>query len=141
MALRFDPFRDFDRLASEALGTARTPQMMPMDCYRSGDTYIAHFDLPGVDPGSIDVTAENNTLTVRATRGRTEPENAQFLISERGTGTYSRQLVLGDGLSLDNVAAHYRDGVLTVMIPVAEHAKPRRIEVARETDDHKVLTS
>ncbi|MBL7497586.1 Hsp20/alpha crystallin family protein [Frankia sp. CNm7] len=139
MMLRFDPFRDFDRLASEAFGTARTPQMMPMDCHRSGDAYFLHFDLPGVDPESIDVTAENSTLTVRATRTRTAPKDAQFLISERGTGSYTRQLVLGDGLSLDSVAAHYRDGVLTVMIPVAEHAKPRRIEVGREASDHKIL--
>jgi len=139
MLLRFDPFRDLDRLAGEAFGMARTPQMMPMDCYRSGDAYFLHFDLPGVDPESIDVTAENSTLTVRAARTRSVPEDAQYLISERGSGSYTRQLVLGDGLSLDNVAAHYRDGVLTVMIPVAEHAKPRRIEIGRESDDHKIL--
>ncbi|OHV33375.1 MULTISPECIES: Hsp20/alpha crystallin family protein [Pseudofrankia] len=139
MLLRFDPFHDFDRLASEALGAARTPRMMPMDCYRSGDAYFLHFDLPGVDPDSVDVTAENGTLTVRASRSRLAPEDAQYLISERGTGTYNRQIILGDGLSLDNIAAHYRDGVLTVMIPVAEHAKPRRIEIGRDTTDHKVL--
>jgi len=141
MLLGFDPFRDFDRLANEALGAARTPRMMPIDCYRSGDAYFLHFDLPGVDPDSVDVTAESGTLTVRANRTRFAPEDAQYLISERGTGSYSRQIVLGEGLSVDNVAAHYRDGVLTVMIPVAEHAKPRHIEIARETTDHKVLES
>jgi HSP20 family protein len=140
MLLRFDPFRDFDRLANEVLGASRTPQMMPMDCYRSGDAFYLHFDLPGIDPDSLEVTAENNTLTVRAERRTHAPEHAKFLVSERPSGTYSRQLVLGDGLSLDHVSAEYHDGVLDVTIPVAEQAKPRRIEVGRSnTKEKKVI--
>jgi HSP20 family protein len=131
MLLRFDPFRDLDRLASEMVGASRVPQAMPMDCYRSGDTFYVHFDLPGMDADSLEVTAENNTLTVRAQRHPTAPEGATYLASERLSGVYSRQLVVGDGLNLEEIDADYRDGVLTLTIPVAEQAKPRRIEVAR----------
>jgi HSP20 family protein len=134
MLLRFDPFRDLDRLTNELLGAPRVPAPMPMECYRSGDAFYLHFDLPGIDPDSLDVTAENNTLTVRAERRRLGPDDAEYLVSERPTGTYARQLVLGDGLSLDAINAAYHDGVLTLTIPVAEQAKPRRIEVGRNQD-------
>ena len=129
--LRFDPFRDFDRLAAEVLGTARTPSLMPMDCLRTGDQFVVRFDLPGIDVDSLDVSAENQTLTVRAERTRRDPEGSTYLISERPSGTYSRQLVLGDGLAVDDIRADYRDGVLTLTIPVAEQAKPRKIEITR----------
>lgn len=129
--LRFDPFRDFDRLAAEVLGTARTPSLMPMDCLRAGDQFVVRFDLPGIDAESLEVSAENQTLTVRAERSRRDPEGSTYLISERPSGTYSRQLVLGDGLAVDDISADYRDGVLTLTIPVAEQAKPRRIEISR----------
>ena len=129
--LRFDPFRDFDRLAADMFGTARTPSLMPMDCLRSGDQFVVRFDLPGIDADSLDVSAENQTLTVRAERSRRDPEDATYLISERPSGTYSRQLVLGDGLAVDDIRAEYRDGVLTLTIPVAEQAKPRKIEIQR----------
>jgi HSP20 family protein len=138
-ALRFDPFRDFDRLAAEVLGTARTPSLMPMDCLRTGDQFVVRFDLPGIDADSLDVSAENQTLTVRAERTRRDPEGAAYLISERPSGTYSRQLVLGDGLAVDDIRADYRDGVLTLTIPVAEQAKPRKIEVTR--GDNKAVGS
>jgi HSP20 family protein len=135
MLLRFDPFRDLDRLADQMLSTARMPRMMPMDAYRSGDQFVLHFDLPGIDPDSVDLTVENNTLSVRAERSnRTIPEDAQWLVSERPTGSFNRQLVLGDGLDTDDIRATYHDGVLTVTIPVAEQAKPRRIEVARSEE-------
>lgn len=136
MLLRFDPFRDFDRLASEMLGASRVPQAMPMDCYRSGDAFYLHFDLPGMDPDSLEVTTENNTLTVRAQRRPNAPDNAAHLVAERPSGSYSRQLVLGDGLSLDAINADYRDGVLTLTIPVAEQAKPRRIQIAHGDAGH-----
>jgi HSP20 family protein len=129
--LRFDPFRDFDRLAAEVFGTARTPSLMPMDCLRTGDQFVVRFDLPGIDADSLEVSAENQTLTVRAERTRRDPEAASYLISERPSGTYSRQLVLGDGLAVDDIRAEYRDGVLTLIIPVAEQAKPRKIEITR----------
>jgi HSP20 family protein len=145
--LRFDPFRDFDRLAAEVLGTARTPALMPMDCLRTGDQFVVRFDLPGIDADSLDVSAENQTLTVRAERTRRDPEDAAYLISERPSGTYSRQLVLGDGLAVDDIRAEYRDGVLTLTIPVAEQAKPRKIEIQRADntavgthEGHKVIS-
>jgi HSP20 family protein len=145
--LRFDPFRDFDRLAAEVLGTARTPALMPMDCLRTGDQFVVRFDLPGIDADSLDVAAENQTLTVRAERTRRDPEDAAYLISERPSGTYSRQLVLGDGLAVDDIRAEYRDGVLTLTIPVAEQAKPRKIEIRRGDntavgthEGHKVIS-
>lgn len=146
-ALRFDPFRDFDRLAAEVFGTARTPSLMPMDCLRAGDRFVVRFDLPGIDADSLEVSAENQTLTVRAERTRHDPEGATYLVSERPSGTYRRQLVLGDGLAVDNISADYRDGVLTLTIPVAEQAKPRRIEVNRggstavgSHEGHKTIT-
>jgi HSP20 family protein len=129
--LRFDPFRDFDRLAAEVFGTARTPALMPMDCLRTGDQFVVRFDLPGIDPDSLEVSAENQTLTVRAERTRNDAEDAVYLVSERPSGAYSRQLVLGDGLAVDDIRAEYRDGVLTLTIPVAEQAKPRKIEITR----------
>jgi HSP20 family protein len=135
--MRFDPFRDFDRLASELLGSARTPRMMPMDGYRDGDRYVLHFDLPGVDPERLDVTAENNTLTVRAERAETAPKGVEYVISERPTGVFSRQMVLGDGLDLNQVSADYHDGVLTVTVPVAEQAKPRRIEIGHRASENR----
>lgn len=133
MLLRFDPFRDFDRLAGEMLGAARTPAPMPMDCLRAGDRFVVRFDLPGIDADSLDVSAENNTLTVRAERRRHDPEGATYLVSERPSGVYSRQLVLGDGLAVDNIQADYSDGVLTLTIPLAEQAKPRKIEISRSS--------
>jgi HSP20 family protein len=129
--LRFDPFRDLDRLAAEVFGTARTPSLMPMDCLRTGDQFVVRFDLPGIDADSLEVSAENQTLTVRADRTRHDPEGSTYLISERPSGTYSRQLVLSDGLAVDDIRADYRDGVLTLTFPVAEQAKPRKIEITR----------
>ncbi|GAA1408409.1 Hsp20/alpha crystallin family protein [Catellatospora coxensis] len=145
--LRFDPFRDFDRLAAEVFGTARTPSLMPMDCLRAGDEFVVRFDLPGIDPDSLDVSAENQTLTVRAERRRHDPQGATYLVSERPSGAYSRQLVLGDGLAVDDIRAQYTDGVLTLTIPVAEQAKPRKIEILRTQptaigshQGHKMIT-
>lgn len=142
-ALRFDPFRELDRFASEMMGAARAPRLMPLDAYRHGEAYVLSFDLPGIDSDSLEVTAERNTLTVRARRRAAAPEGAQFVMAERPSGEYSRQIVLGDGLNLDAITADYVDGVLTVTIPVAEQAKPRRIEIGREAakNNHRVLES
>jgi len=139
MLLRFDPFRDLDRLTNELLGAPRVPQPMPMECYRTGDTFHLHFDLPGIDPDSLDVTAENNTLTVRAERRRVAPEGAVYVVSERPPGSYARQLVLGEGLDLEAIHADYHDGVLTLTVPVAEQAKPRRIEIGRSQDSQTAI--
>jgi HSP20 family protein len=132
--LRFDPFRDLDRMTEQLLGvpagTTRVPRFMPMDLYRSGDHYVLHADLPGVDPGSVDVQAENGTLTIKAQRSERTDQDVQWIASERFTGTYMRQLALGDNIDAEKIAATYENGVLTVTLPVAERAKPRRIEVS-----------
>jgi HSP20 family protein len=141
MLLRFDPFRDIDRLANEILGAPRVPQPMPMDCYRHGDTFFLHFDLPGIDTDTLDVTEENNTLTVRAQRPAAAPQDAVYLVAERPVGAYARQLVVGDGLNLEAITAVYQDGVLTLTIPVAEQAKPRKIDIARSQDSDTALTA
>lgn len=130
MATRFDPFQEMDRLMGQVLGSQRASATMPMDLYRAGDHYVLHVDLPGADPGSIDVNVDDRTLTIRAQRtARTEDGGVQWLAKERPVGTYARQLTVGRGLDLDAIAASYADGVLTLTIPVAEEAKPRRIEV------------
>lgn len=134
MVLRFDPFRDFDRLAEQFFGNTggRVPMAMPMDLYRSGDHYVVHCDLAGIDPGSIDVNVEGSTLTIRAQRSARTEEGVQWLRHERPYGTFERQVSLGEGLDLESIGATYHDGVLTVSIPVAERAKPRRIPIATE---------
>jgi HSP20 family protein len=127
-----DPFRDFDRLAQQvfggALGTTNRPAVMPMDAWREGDHFVLEFDLPGVARESIDLDVERNVLTVRAERlaGNGDWE---MLATERPKGLFSRQLVLGDNLDLDHIDAAYADGVLRLRIPVAERAKPRKIQV------------
>ncbi|MEI2731054.1 MAG: Hsp20/alpha crystallin family protein [Dermatophilaceae bacterium] len=127
MATQFDPFREMDRFFSGA----RTPasMAMPMDLYRDGEAFVVRIDLPGVDPGTVDVDVEDRTLTIRAER-KTEPEGQfQWLSHERPSGTFARQLTLGYGVAPDRIEAGYADGVLTLTIPVAEEAKPRKISV------------
>jgi HSP20 family protein len=140
--LQFDPFRDFSRLASEMLSGGRTPHAMPMDAYRLGDHYVVEFDLPGIDTDSLELTTENNTLTVRAERKTpargSEKGEPSYLTAERPRGVFTRQLVVGEGVDIDRIAADYRDGVLTVTLPVAEAAKPRRINVGRG-ETHRVI--
>ena len=125
----FDPFRQMDRLLTETLrGPASS--VMPMDLYLDGETFIARVDLPGVDPSSIDIDVEDRTLTIRAQRPAESVDGAKWLSRERTTGTFARQLSLGSGLALDRIEADYRDGVLTLNIPVAEEAKPRKVSVS-----------
>lgn len=143
MTLAFDPlFRDLNRLATEMLGSSRVPQGMAMDAYRAGDHYTVEFDLPGINPDTLEVRAENNTLTVRAERatraGGESEEQVGYVTAERPRGTFSRQISLGDGLDLDNVSADYTDGVLTVTLPIAEKAKPRQIKVGHG-GSHRVI--
>jgi HSP20 family protein len=129
MALRYDPFHEMDRMLNQLVAADRAAAVMPLDLYRSGDHYVLHADLPGADPGSIDVNVEDRTLTIRALRTPASEDNVQWLAKERPNGTYARQLTVGRGLALDKISASYTDGVLTLTIPVAEEAKPRRIEV------------
>lgn len=129
MLMRTDPFRQLERFASELFGTAARPAAMPFDAYRRDDSFIVHFDLPGVKPDAIDLTVEKDVLTVRAERQREADENVELLATERPQGTFSRQLFLGETLDTDHLEANYADGVLTLRIPVAESAKPRKVEI------------
>ena len=143
--LRFDPFRELNRLTEQALGTptgsARAPQFMPMDLYRSGDHYVLRADLPGIDPGSVDLSVDGGTLSIRAERSAPADEGAQWVASERFAGRYMRQLALGGDIDSAGIHATYNNGVLTVTIPVAERAKPRRIEVATSDEQTAIQTS
>ena len=133
MLMRTDPFREFDRLAQQVFGTTARPAVMPMDAYRDGETFVAHFDLPGVRTDSIDLQVERNVLTIRAERPALNSgpdEKRELVVAERPAGVFTRQLFLGETLDTDHIAADYSDGVLTLRIPVAEQAKPRRISIA-----------
>ena len=129
MLMRTDPFRDLDRVAQQVFGTPARPAAMPIDAYRSGERFVVHFDLPGTSPDSIELTVERNVLTVHARRERTTRDDQELLIGERPYGTFSRQLFLGDSLDTEQIAATYDDGVLTLEIPIAERAKPRKVEI------------
>ena len=131
-----DPFRDFDRLAQQLLGTTNRPAVMPMDAWREGDRFDIEFDLPGVSRESIDLDVERNVLTVRAERVAGNGD-WEMLASERPRGVFSRQLVLGDNLDLERIEANYDGGVLRLIVPVAERAKPRKIEVALGGSDNE----
>jgi HSP20 family protein len=127
--MRTDPFRDLDRWTQQAFGTAARPAVMPMDAWRDGDQFIVEFDLPGVNEDSLDLNVERNALTVRAERPGLD-QNREMVSAERPRGVFSRQLFLGENLDADKIEASYHDGVLRLTIPVAEKAKPRRIEIS-----------
>lgn len=129
--LHYDPFREVDRLAEELMrGPSRgVSRSLPMDAYRRGDRFYVHLDLPGVQGDSIELTCEQNVLTVEAERRWERQEDDQVVVAERPEGRFRRQLFLSDALDAERVEADYEDGVLTITIPVAEQAKPRRIEV------------
>ncbi|MEV0222355.1 Hsp20/alpha crystallin family protein [Streptomyces sp. NPDC050704] len=139
MLMRTDPFRELDRLTQQVFGPAR-PAAMQMDAYRAGDDLIVHFDLPGIDPETIDLDVERNVLNVRAERRSPAPEGADVIAAERLTGTFSRQLFLGDTLDTERIDASYDAGVLTLRIPVAEQAKPRRIQITGGGDRKQLRT-
>jgi len=139
MLMRTDPFRDLDRLTQQVFGTATRPAAMPIDAYRRGEEFVVELDLPGVQPDSIDLTVEKNVLTVHAQRGRDESEGVELLVGERPHGTFSRQLFLGESLDSDAIQADYVDGVLTLRLPVAEKAKPRRVEINTGQSAPKVI--
>ena len=132
--LRFDPFSDLDTLTRGLLtgqaGSNRTPRFMPMDLCKIDDHYLLTADLPGVDPGSVDVDVDGGTLTISAHRTPRSDDGVQWLTNERFFGTYRRQLSLGEGIDASAISATYENGVLTVTIPLAERAKPRKIDVA-----------
>lgn len=129
MALSFDPFSQLDRFAASVLDSVRAPRLMPVDLFRDGEQYVLHADLPGVDPGSVDVDLDGSQLTIRAQRTADNREGVRWLARERGAGQFLRQFTLGEGVDLDKISASYESGVLSVIIPVSERAKPRKIDV------------
>lgn len=139
MLLRTDPFRELDRVFEQFTGTTSRPAVMHVDAEREGDTFYVYFDLPGVDPDSIDLTVERNVLQVKAERQRYLREGAETVISERPMGVFSRQLFLGDTLDTDNLKAGYDNGVLTLEIPVSDKAKPRKIAIGNGNGNRKQL--
>ncbi|WP_067891955.1 Hsp20/alpha crystallin family protein [Nocardia vaccinii] len=139
MLMRTDPFRDLDRLTQQVFGTAARPVVMPMDAWREGDEFFAELDLPGIDPDSLDLDIERNVVTVRASRPQLDPDRS-MIAAERTRGVFSRQLFLGENLDTDAIRAEYRDGVLRLVIPVAERAKPRKIEISRH-DEHQAINA
>ncbi|HUC13012.1 MAG TPA: Hsp20/alpha crystallin family protein [Acidimicrobiales bacterium] len=135
MLVRSDPFRQFDRLAEQVFGTVARPAAMPMDAWRQGHDFVVEFDLPGIDPASIDLDVERNVLTVRAERKPSTGPDVELVASERPRGVFSRQVILGDALDTDGITAAYTGGVLRLTIPVAERAKPRKIAISTDDQD------
>jgi HSP20 family protein len=140
MLVRTDPFRQFDRLAEQVFGTVARPAAMPMDAWREGNEFYVEFDLPGIEPHSIDLDVERNVLTVRAERKASVGPDIEMVASERPRGVFSRQVILGDTLDADRIEASYDAGVLRLTIPVAERAKPRKIAVSTPADDRQAIT-
>lgn len=128
--MSFDPFRELDRLAGNVLDTRMGPRQMPMDLYRDGDHYVLNAELPGIDPGSVDIDVDGQLLTIRAERRVSNPEGAKWIVRERQNRSFLRQLNLGQGVDTEKITAHYDNGVLGVIIPVSEKAKPRKIAVS-----------
>jgi HSP20 family protein len=137
MSNPFDALSQFDRLASSVFDTARTPRLMPVDLFRDGDQYVLSADLPGIDPASVDLDVDGQLLTIRAERQAPADEQVKWLTHERPHGSYMRQFTLGNGVDSERITANYEHGVLSVIIPVAERAKPRKIQVAAAADESK----
>jgi len=138
--MRTDPFRELDRLTQQVLGTTARPAFMPMDAWQEGDRFVVEFDLPGVDVNSIDLDVERNVLTVRAERPA-RAADSELIAAERPRGVFSRQLILGDNLDLDQIKAGYDSGVLRLQIPVAERAKPRKITIDSNANQEAITVS
>jgi HSP20 family protein len=147
MLMRTDPFRDLDRLTQQVFGTATPgtwsrPTAMPMDAYRSGDEFVVHFDLPGVTPDAVDIDVDRNVLTVKAERRPlTADGDVEMQVSERPLGVFSRQLFLGDTLDAEQIRASYENGVLTLRLPVAERAKPRKVSIMSGDEGRKEINA
>ena len=138
MLMRTDPFRELDRLTQQVFGTAARPAAMPMDAWQEDGQFVVAFDLPGVKIDSVDLNVERNVLTVRAERPDPAGKDTELIAAERPRGVFSRQLILGDTLDTENVKASYDAGVLTLRIPVAEQAKPRKIEIETKGQLHEI---
>lgn len=138
----FDPVRDLEQFTNAFFDAGRRgPRQMPMDLYRVGDRYIVSADLPGIDPGSVDIDVDGQLLTIRAERTLSPDENAAWIARERTGGTFLRQLTLGQGLDTEKITAAYENGVLTVTIPLSERAKPRKIEITTANEPQRIESS
>ena len=137
MAMSFDPFSELDRLASGLLQASPGPRVMPVDLYRDGDRYVLSADMPGVEPGSVDIDVDGQLLTIRAQRTPARAEGAKWLVQERPAGTYLRQFSIGEGVDSANISASYDNGVLSLVIPVSEKAKPRKIKVLSQNSEQE----
>jgi len=143
MLMHTDPFRELDRLSQQLFGTNGTlarPSVMPMDAWREGDSFYVEFDLPGVDPESIDLDVERNVVTVKAERPP-RASDAELMAAERPRGVFSRQLILGDNLDTQQIRASYEAGVLSLQIPVAERAKARKISITSKGEDRQAINA
>ena len=140
MSNPFDVLSQFDRLASSVFDTARAPRLMPVDLFRDGDSYVLSADLPGIDPGSVDVDVDGQLLTIRAER-HAPSEQVKWLTHERPYGSYMRQFTLGDGVDAERITANYEHGVLSVIVPMAERAKPRKIQIGAAAGDRKEVAA
>lgn len=140
MLMRTDPFRELDRFAEQVLGTSARPAVMLMDAWREGEEFVVEFDLPGINTDSLDIDIERNVVTVRAERPGVDPDR-EMLAAERPRGVFNRQLVLGENLDTERIAASYQEGVLRLSIPVAEKAKPRKISIDRSNNGRQSITN
>ncbi|MFF7300560.1 Hsp20 family protein [Streptomyces sp. NPDC008265] len=142
MLMRTDPFREMDRIVQQLSGTSGTwskPSVMPMDAYRDGDAYVIAFDLPGVSTEAIDIDVERNMLTVKAERRPAlKADSVKIELSERPLGVFSRQIMLADTLDTEHIEADYDAGVLTLRIPIAERAKPRKISIRADAGPKQI---
>ncbi|SDY62937.1 Hsp20/alpha crystallin family protein [Herbiconiux ginsengi] len=142
MAMSFDPFSEFDRLASTMLQSRPGPRLMPVDLYREGDRYVLTADLPGADPGSIDIDVDGQLLTIRAQRTTASAEGVKWLSQERPAGSYLRQFSVGEGIDSEKITASYDNGVLSVVLPVSERAKPRKIAIgSAKADEQRTISA
>lgn len=138
MSMFFDSFRDLDRFANSLMDMRQGPRFMPIDLHREGDHFMLYADLPGVDPGSVDVNVDGQLLTIRAERTSRGEDDGKWLARERPSGSFLRQISIGEGIDAEHISANYSNGVLSVMMPVSERAKPRKIEVGSDTKRHQV---
>lgn len=140
MSNPFDVLSQFDRLASSVFDTGRAPRLMPVDLFRDGDSYVLSADLPGIDPGTVDVDVDGQLLTIRAER-HAPSEQVKWLTHERPYGSYMRQFTLGNGVDAERITANYEHGVLSVIVPMAERSKPRKIQIGAASRDQKKVTA
>ena len=127
--MRFDPFRELDRLSEQMMG-GRGPRTMLMEAWRRKDEFFVYVDLPGVDRDDVELTVERNVVSIRAERRPAHEEGDDVIVDERPHGTLTRQLFLGDNLDVNKLSANYDRGVLMLTVPIAEASKPRRITLS-----------